>query len=214
MPDRLLLVLAVSLTTAAAARSARAADNSFEGVVTYRQSAGLGAPPIISTLMLKGSRSRMEFDVLPDMRSVIISDVKTGAVISLVPNQKLYIVSNINDFAKTLEGVPSPAYTPTGRSETIAGRKCDHYAIGTPEAGMDFCVAKGMGYSVAGSGSPALPTWDAMRKTFPDGYFPLKVEGVSGSTRQVMMEATRIEARILPDALFAPPAGYTEHKTR
>jgi hypothetical protein len=212
---RLLLVLTVGLAAAAAAapRPALPADASFEGVVTYRHAAAPGTPPLIATWLLKGSRSRMEFEVAPGTRSVVIMDVKTGAVISLMPGQKQYMASNLYDFAKAMPDVPSSKYSPTGRSETIAGRKCDHYLIGTAEAGMDLCIAKGMGYST-GSGIPALSTWDDLRKAFPDGHFPLKIEGVSATGRQLMMEATRIEAKALPDSLFVPPPGYTEFKAR
>jgi hypothetical protein len=209
-----LVALAMGLPALGAPRPARAADTAFEGVVTYRETVGLGAPPFNFLVMLKGTRSRMEVDDLPEAPTIVITDAKTGIVLSLVSNHKLYMVSNIDAFAKNVAGMPSLSYTPTGRSETIAGRRCDHFVVGTADSGMDFCVATGMGYFVAGSGTQPWLSWDALRQAFPDGYVPLKAEIVGGGTRQWKMEATRIESRSLPDSLFVPPPGFTEHKTR
>jgi hypothetical protein len=207
------LSLTLALAVVAAVRPALPADRPFEGVVTYSQTGGEKAGPITSTLMVKGSRTRMEYEMGPGMRSVMIGDDRTGEVISLIPGQKLYSVTNVNDLLKGLTPPPWPKSTANGRSETVAGRKCDHYLMRDGKIEMDYCVATGMGYSFGASPATLVMQAD-VRKSFPDGFFPLRIELVRDGTRQVLMEAKRIEAKALPDSLFAAPPGYTEFKVR
>jgi hypothetical protein len=212
MVRRLTLVLALALAAVAGPRPAYAADKAFEGVVTYTQ-AGTPETPLTSTVMFKGDRVRTESEMGPGMRSVTIADEKTGRLISLLAGQKLYLVSNAKELAKGHKPAPWPRSSPTGRTETVAGRKCDHYLMQDGQIEMDFCVATGMGYSFGGAG-PSFSIGPEARNAFPDGFFPLKIEMVHEKTRHVLMEATHIEAKALPDALFTPPAGYAELKSR
>jgi hypothetical protein len=203
--------LLVSLTAGLSAGPATAVEkNGFEGVVNYSVSLGTAEAPIKTTLMLKGSRSRTETEMPPLPRSVIIMDVATGAVVSVDDKLKIYIVSHIDPPDPGAPTPRPPAYTRTGKVETVAGRRCEHYL--DADTSLDICVASGMGYFAAGAGVPAVPAWEALRKAFPDGFFPLKME--STKAKAVLMEVERIEPKALSDTLFSPPSGYKEFKIR
>jgi hypothetical protein len=203
--------LLVSLTAAFSATPALAAEKSgFEGVVTYSLSLGPAAGRMKTTLLLKGSRSRTETEVSPGRRAVVIMDVASGTVMSVDDTLKTYTVTRMDAPDRGAAGPRPPAFTRTGKVETVAGRRCEHYL--DADTALDICAASGMGYFAAGAGAPAAPAWDELRTAFPDGFFPLKME--STRARAVIMEVERIEPQALPDTLFSPPAGYKEFKLR
>jgi hypothetical protein len=146
------------------------------------------------------------------LRSVSISDID-GTFITVDEAEKTYRQVKAEPPDPKAPAPSPPTYVRTGKSETVAGVKCDHYL--QPEAGLEYCVASGMGYFKAGEGTPAGPVWDALRKAFPDGWFLLKMEVVGPPASNltppaVIMEVQSIERKALPDALFLPPSGYRE----
>ena len=100
--------------------------------------------------------------------------------------------------------------TATGKKETIAGYKCEHYLVADADgANVDACVARGLGsFMQAPSGNPmaggaSTSTNDWTGKLGKDG-FPLKV--TKGNT--TVMEVTKIEKAPLDPSLFSAPDGW------
>ena len=206
--------LLLAATAAVAAAAPAAERNAFEGVVVYHVSYGKGVEPAKTTLMLKGPRIREESRLGGELISVSISDID-GTLITVDEAEKTYRQVKADPPDPNAPAPSPPTVVRTGKSETVAGVKCDHYL--QPEIGLEYCVASGMGYHGTGQGSPRGPEWDALRKAFADGWFLLKVEVVGPPASNltppaVIMEVQSIERKALPDALFLPPSGYREAK--
>lgn len=190
----------------------------FEGVVNYKITTSQGQTVDLA-YMMKGDKIRQEMNS-NGRQGAMIMDLGTHTMMMLVPQRKMYMKMDMDHAAQMAQGMQHQAATPpkvtdTGKSETVAGHKCEHYLVGD-EQNVDICVATGMGYYLAGSGmrgrgNPNMPygsNLEAWKKVFKNGFFPLKMEmqDQGGMT----MEATSIEAKSLPDSLFAPPADYQE----
>lgn len=200
------LLCAWSLALGAAA--AAAAELPFEGVVTFTVQ---GDSPLTVRHLIKGSRTRVEYDQTPP--HVMLVDRRAGTTLTLAADRKEYLVSEAPD--PDVEPQPWPRIVPTGRKETIAGHPCEHFLVGEGDYAMDYCVARGLGHDGVGmpDGAAAPGAWEEHVKRHPDGFFALSAALGSDATKPVMV-ATRIERTELADALFVPPPDYTEQKAR
>lgn len=106
---------------------------------------------------------------------------------------------------------PAPVVTTTrlGRSETIAGLRCDamRMVIRVAERAdsLELCVSTELGeyvnpLTLMRGGS------DPVQDALPPGGFPLRVARADGT---VMLEVTKVERRRLDPALFSVPLDYT-----
>jgi Domain of unknown function (DUF4412) len=220
------------------------AQGGFEGVVSLALMGGKGGAPMDMVQMMKGTRTRSEMKS-GGKTMVMITDMAAGTMTTLMPEQKMYMTFNMKQMSEGLAGMaaampggggnrrPSaagapmtpPKITATGKTETIAGRTCEHYVMGEKQE-FDVCAAKGMGYFGMGGGSPmgpagmgasalasALPPgWSDATKAYADGFFPLKMERLQGTARQTVMEVKSVEAKTLDSSLFVPPPDYKEMK--
>lgn len=222
-------LLAISLL----APAPLAAQGAFEGVVDYRLRQDDGST-ITSTSYVKGNKTRSEMSV-EGHTAVMIMDNDKGQWITLMPEQKQYVVMDIRKMAEAAKAMPQEkddgamkdfSFRATGRKETIAGITCEHYlmSVAKGETAMDMCLAKGMGsfmgmwggagVEAMGGGAPARggAMTSAMKqaeRTMKDGAFLLKLETSFKGKRQMTMEATRVVRQKVDAALLAPPAGYT-----
>jgi len=178
----------------------------------------------------------------PEGSTVMLWDLENGKISTLMPSRKTYISMDMKAAAEGIRNASKdlkrqapepedkfPALVETGKQETIAGHTCEHWLMGDRQE-IDMCVAKGLGYfgmgGQAGEGgfrafkdlafstkllaeSANHPEW---QKLLQGGAFPLKLEFKDGETVKMSMEATRIEQKILDDALFLVPADYREMK--
>lgn len=217
---------------ATAVSEAVAGDDNFEGVVVMKMDTD-EQKGMEMTFSLKGTKSRVETKIpgAPEAQGIMLMDMDAGRMITLVPQQKMYMTMDLKGIAgeseaagKPGEGEKFPKLTPTGRRETIAGHECEHWLIGDKQD-IDMCVAKGIGYfgmgGQPGEGSfrnlifspkmlaeaAAHPEWVRLLK---GGAFPLKISMAGDDKRGMTMEATRIEKKSLDDSLFSVPAGYKE----
>jgi len=227
------------VTVALLSPAGLSAQGAFEGVISLAMMAGKGKPPMDMVQMVKGLRSRSEMKA-GGKSVVMITDMAAGRVTTLMPEQKMYMTWDMKTMEQMGQGMPGmprggrkssrsgpvevPKITATGRTETIAGRTCEHYVMGEKDQ-MDVCAAKGLGYFGMGGGGPrggrmgagavasALPPgWSAAVKAYADGFFPLKLERLDGAARETVMQVKSIEAKSLEDALFVPPPDYKEMK--
>ncbi len=204
------------------------AQRGFEGTVTYRLTGDRG--PSDLTWSVKGEKARLDMSGMGGQEMFLVLDAGTGAVTSVMPAHKMYMTMDFRAMAHhPNSGEPArespPKVTPTGRTETVAGKTCENYLVGDKQD-LEVCAAKGMGFFMApqgpmGRGRGPLAALGGMEqlardpqyaKLAAEGFFPLRVTRLEGGQRTVIMEATRIEARPLDPALFEIPAGYTEMK--
>src|SRR5207245_11634314 len=140
--------------------------------------------------------------------AVSIFDGTTGDIITLVPQQKQYLVMNMKqlgqqmgDMAQALQGqkratgdLSKMKVTATGKSETIAGISCAHYLFASTDEGgrgpVDVCGATGMGFmGVGDQASSAMPsTAGVLPSNSPElarlgrgGVFPPKISPPAGA---------------------------------
>jgi hypothetical protein len=214
-----------------------AAQGTFEGLVVGAMTTPNGRSMPFRYYQL-GSRIRNEYGIEGHTMASIY-DGTTGDMVTLIPQQKRYMVMNMRSASGTArqlaqgmsgkrgvaDGAPDFSkmkVTATGRRETIAGISCEHFLFQnteTPDAKpMDMCGATGMGFmGMAGEAGSMMPsTITLLRSQNPElariarqGFFPLKMT-YFGPSGDVSWTATSIDRRRPDASLFQPPAGYTE----
>ncbi|MHB1329257.1 MAG: DUF4412 domain-containing protein [Gemmatimonadales bacterium] len=190
----------------------------FEGtIVTQMFNRGKPAMEMVSSH--KGGKSRIDMQSGRESGYSIL-DLEAESMMMVMPSQKMYMVMAFKGGAAESKDKPVklPKIEATGKSETIAGHQCDHYLVTSDDDVMDICAAKGLGFfGMAGRGSgpmgrsagPSIPLeYRQLADQFKDGFQPLKVEQVKGSTREPIMEVKSIEKKTLDAAMFEVPAGY------
>ena len=228
----------VAVATLSVPRRARA-QGTFEGMVAGTMSPADGKVVPFRYYQL-GSRTRQEYTA-EEHTMAMIYDATTGDIMTLIPQQKKYMVMNMRDMsaagrqmadAMGGRGKGAPDFsktkvTATGRRETIAGVSCEHYLFQNAEhpddPPLDICGAPGLGFmGMAGQATSMMPSTAALlRAQNPDlarlarqGFFPLKMTFAERQhpERQSVWVVTQIDRHRPDAALFQPPAGYTELK--
>ncbi len=191
----------------------------FEGtIVTQMFDRGKPAMEMVSSH--KDGKSRVEIQMGRESTFSIL-DLEKESMIMVMPSQKMFMVMSFQGAAAGKdEPVKLPKIEATGKSETIAGHQCDHYLVTSDDGVMDICAAKGLGFFGSGGGGsgpmgrragPSIPLeYRQLAEQFKDGFQPLKVEQVKGSTREAVMEVKSIEKKTIDAAMFEVPAGYTK----
>jgi len=150
------------------------------------------------------------------MQMFMVVDGDAGTMMMIMPAQQMFTKTDLAAAAATRQAPPK--ITRTGRHETIAGKDCEHVLI-EPANGkpLDMCGASGMGFFAGPGGGPmgrgrgpGIPGVAEMMKEFRNGFFPLKIETIDGTTRTTMLLVTNIEPQSVPESTFQVPAGYTE----
>jgi hypothetical protein len=227
------------LTAAALGVPARArAQGTFEGMVAGTMSVSDGKVVPFRYYQL-GSRTRQEY-TYEGHGGAMIFDGTTGDMISIMPEQKKYMVMNLRTASGPMRklgdamgggrGDKAPDFskmkvTRTGQHETIAGIPCEHYLFQNTEEPdtqpIDMCGATGLGFmGMAGQNSSMMPSTAALlRSQNPDlarlarqGFFPLKMTFSERQhpDRKSVWVVTQIDRHRPDAALFQPPAGYTQ----
>lgn len=184
----------------------------FEGAITMRLKAP-GAP---------GTGQELEYLIGPGrMRVNVPSPMGTMAVIMRPADQKMVILLDAQQmyFEQPIpQQVPPSASSPstaatatvkrTGKTETIAGERCEQLLVQDASGTVDLCVARGLGaYADAMGGlrpRGSAPEWQ--QALAREGAFPLRVTGPDGT---VLLEATKVERRRVGRALFEIPGSYS-----
>jgi uncharacterized protein DUF4412 len=192
------------------------AQRTFDGVVAYKMDTD--GRPVETVFMTRGSKVRQETTVpgAAGSPSVVLYDYASGAVTMLMPAQRQYATSSFRDMLRVAQRgqAPPPSTTvtvrATGRHETIAGMRCEVYAVGDGRGeGGDACVVTDQGHFMAMEGPAGTgggdPRFAAFFRQFKDGALPLRIT-FGGKT---VFLATRVERKALPDELFRAPPGYT-----
>jgi hypothetical protein len=198
-----LRTLALTLLVSASPLTAQA----FEGSVTMNMTSDDGNSRSM-TYMIKGGK--MRFDP-PGAQISVVIDPAAQRMIVIMNAQRMYME---RDFASTMASIQqqtvgkTPAIVRTGRTEMIAGYKCEHVTI-TDDDGtaVDACISSELGgFRLPAASNPMSPQKEAgWMSQVGATSFPLKVTK-NGKT---IMSVSAIEKKSLDSALFAAPEGYT-----
>jgi hypothetical protein len=208
---KLCLAAACLLATA----SSRLSAQGFNGVMQFVMYEDHPDHPDTMTQITKGSKIR--FEGMGKGGGAMIMDGTNRIVV--LPEQKQYmeLPSNLGSKQAATESAKHHGVAAkTGKKETVAGITCEdwHYT-GTDNDGKaeegDACVAQGAGLMISRfAGGMSTHVFDAGGQAFNDainkGGGILKVTG----NGKVLFVAVRAQATSVPDAMFAPPAGYTK----
>lgn len=202
------VALAAILAPAMAPAMAHAQGSSqFEGVVTFQTEAGRSFDYAIRKGLIR-------IDVNDATRkAAMIMDPASHKMYMLMPEQQTYTEMAVPE-GQDLEQVPENAKpTRTGKSEVVAGHKCDYWSVEEEKGKVDVCLATDMGTFQAFSNHMigSASTWqDAVGKN----AFPLKVITHDEGEDQVALVATKVERKSLDAAMFTPPASYKKTETK
>ncbi len=179
----------------------------FEGSIVMNMG-GDGEKPREVAYMVKGGRIRMEIPGGRGETMTMIMDPAERKVLMLMVAQKMYMEQTMGA-AVVDSAAKGKAATikRTGRTETIAGYKCEHVTV-TEASGAttDVCAATGIGSFRMPSGGErgGPPRAEAWEGALGDAGFPLKVQ----KGDEVIILVTKVEKKTLDAALFEPPAGF------
>jgi uncharacterized protein DUF4412 len=186
----------------------------FDGVIQFVSYENHPEHPDTMTQMTKGNKIR--FEGMGHGGAMIMNG--TSRII-VIPEQKQYMELPADFGGKAAETESSKHHgvaVKTGKTENVAGIPCEdwHYK-GTDEDGKaqegDVCVAKGAGFMLNRlAGGVTEHMFDEGGQAFNDA---LKNGGgllKATNNGKVAFVAVKAQATSLPDAMFAPPAGFTK----
>jgi hypothetical protein len=213
-----------------------AAQTGFEGVITYldhSKSTGKATPMVQTT---KGHKAKFE-GMGGEKDAIVIFDGDAHSMIMVEPAKKQYITvtqADMDQMAAMMKPMADRAkkdksdfkvdVNNTGRTETVAGTKCEVWhgttveEDGTKHEG-DVCVAQGVGFAfydimmnnpmtrqMRGSVQAQMEKY---KQVMSGGKGILKLTSIEDGKPFVQLEATKIDRRPVSDSEFQPPAGYT-----
>jgi hypothetical protein len=192
----MLALLAVPLTAARA---------QFEGTITLRMSSTSGGSDM--QYSVKGDRMRIDIGT-KELTMYILAE--NGKATMVMPTQKMYFEPPIPADPSQAKGASKVTTKATGRTEIIAGYKCEHFTISGGDQGQyDACLSKELGTfmqpmnPMAGRG--AADASSDILAHLGGNAFPLKVQKVGGATT---LEVTKIEKKPLDASMFTVPSGF------
>ncbi|MEP7051562.1 MAG: DUF4412 domain-containing protein [Pseudomonadota bacterium] len=215
---------------AAVASSSLALLDGFEGEIALTAKGKLAAKegsanaPLTITLLVKDGKFRFDLPeglagarelgkayvlVTPaDKKLYAVMDAKKQAV--LVDLDKLAAQAKAFGAARAPAGgkATPPQVTKTGKTDTVAGYKCEIWSITSAQSAGDLCIAEQgtSWFRLPLSGMPAEYAWAS---EIADGkHFPLRFVATEKGTEQGRVEVTSIERKTLPADQFAVPSGY------
>ncbi|MDQ6829729.1 MAG: DUF4412 domain-containing protein [Gemmatimonadota bacterium] len=227
--------LAISVIAASSYHVRLAGAQATTGVVTFRVNHA-GAPSETITQSIKGNRMRLDMSregSSADKQGAMIMDNDAHTTTVIIPERKQYMVMSANDVTgmgpMRPRPVPSSSMMPadlkiekTGRTEVVAGVKCDVYHGSSMKNGKkeegEVCVADGVGFAILqmanggmmGGAARSIPQMDQFRDLLKGGRGILKITQIVDGKPVVQLEAIKIDRSAPSDAVFAPPSDYTK----
>lgn len=198
----------VAVTTLLAlALPAGARAQSFEGTVTFRTDRG-------GDMAYSVRQGKVRMDVNREgHQAAVIMDPGTRTMDMVMPERRMYMEVHMPDVQPGDAGDPRKDVdiTKTGRTETVAGYKCEYWHIHPKDGGddADACVSSALGNFLVAETSmqrSRMAAWEAAFGGKP--VFPLKVVSNRNGHPETVMEVTKIEPKKLDASLFEPPAGF------
>ena len=192
------LLLALAATTLAA-------QSPFEGAISMTMTGDNGKTTEL-TYLVKGGKMRFDVAGGRGEQVAMIIDPAEKKSLMIMTSQRMYMEQDFADAAASAAEKDKPAEVKrTGRTETVAGYKCEHMMITESNGSTsDVCVASGLGSFMMPGGRGGPPRGPEWQSALDNGAFPLKVQ----KGDKVTLEVTKIEKKTLDAALFAPPEGF------
>jgi hypothetical protein len=209
----------VSLHVAAAAcllatAAPRLSAQGFDGVIQFVSYEDHPEQPDTLTQMTKGNKLRIE-----GMGRGGVMIMNGTSRIVVIPEQKQYVELPMNLGGKEAARESAKRHgvaVKTGKTESVAGIPCEdwHYK-GTDNDGKategDVCVSKGAGLMINRlAGGAGEHMFEEVGAAFSEAM--KNGGGIMKATNngKLAFTAVKAQATSLPDAMFAPPAGYTK----
>jgi uncharacterized protein DUF4412 len=235
---------ACTLALACLAAPSAAAQTGFEGVTTFVQHSKTDGKTTTMIQTTKGKNVRVEG---LENGSIMIFNGTDHSMIMVEPEKKQYMTISqadmeqmgammkaMTDRMKAANPGKGDAkgerdqlkfdFSKTGRTETVAGTKCEvWHGSSTDSEGKkregEACVAQGAGFALydimlnnpmaAHMRGSMQREMEKFKELASGGKGILKVTSLEGGKPFVEMEATKIERKRISDDAFKPPAGYT-----
>jgi hypothetical protein len=214
----------------AAASSGLAVLDGFEGEISLTAKGKLAnkaesAAPASFTLLVKDGKFR--FDVPQGLAGA--QALGKAYVLAMPADKKLYAVMDDKKQAVLVDldqlaaqaksfGGGAAAHAPshgspakvekTGKTDTVAGYKCEIWHIVSEKSAGDLCIAEQgtSWFHIPLSGVPAEYAWAS---EITDGkHFPLRFVASENGVEQGRLEVTSIQKKALPAEQVQVPAGY------
>ncbi len=201
---RLGSIFGMVLAAAAVATPAVAHGQSskqFQGVVTFQTEGGRTFDYAIRNGLIRidmNGESR---------RTAMIMDPGSHKMYMLLPEQKSYMEMQVPDMSEMDRSADNAKPVRTGKSEVIAGHKCEYWTVKEDKGQVDICLANDMGGFQAFS-NQSIGNGSAWQEAIGKDSFPLKVIMHSDEGEQVALVATKVEPKTLDASLFTPPSSY------
>jgi hypothetical protein len=224
------LALVAALVLAALPGSL-AAQSRMEGVVTFLMEGNNGKVDTV-TQTTRGPSVRLEN--VSNKGNAWIYDGDQKRMVMLDGSQKRAMIITEQDAqqaramrermrqaqgAKADSAKPSLHYTDTGKSETVAGVKCEVWKGYSEYGGQrhdgEACLAEGVGFAPFAEMAsnpvfaPESGEWRRYRELVGPNKGILQVVQVAGGKPDTVLEAIKVERKSVDPAAFQPPAGYT-----
>lgn len=195
-------VLALAAITAPSAAHAQG-TRQFEGVVTYQTDDG-------RTFDYAVRKGLVRIDMNSESRhGAMIMDPAARKMYMLMPEQKVYMEMKLSQLSDEDDATTSVQPVKTGKSEVVAGHKCEYWTVKEQKGDVDVCLARDMGGFTAFD-NKSIGKASAWQKAIGKDSFPLKVIVHGDEGEDVAMVATKVEQKTLDASLFEPPSSYTK----
>jgi Domain of unknown function (DUF4412) len=233
MMSRSWKAVAVLLAMAPMPFGALAAQSSFNGVITFLN-AGTAGKQDTFIQYTKGNKVRLDGFGATRGSMIIDNDAKTMMMVD--PNKK-QVMTMTEDDAKQMQAMMGSmmdrkkdeetgkaSFTKTGKTETVAGVRCEIYHgvyvedDGDKDEG-DACIATGVGFRLDAvtfnnpmvqRGGAGYGRMQQFRELVSGNKGILKAKSYKDGEVKTDMEAVKIEPKSLGDDMFAVPPGYKE----
>jgi hypothetical protein len=219
---------------------ALAAQSSFNGVITFLNTGTSGRQDTF-VQYTKGNKVRLDGFGASRGSMIIDNDAK---VMMMVEPDKKQVMTMTEDDAKQMQAMMGPmmdrmkqqgkaddesgkaSFTKTGKTETVAGVRCEVYHgvyiedDGDKDEG-DACVAPGVGFRLDAvtfnnpmvqRGGAGYGRMQQFRELVAGNKGILKAKSYKDGKVKTDLEAVKIEPKSLGDDMFAVPPGYKEIK--
>jgi hypothetical protein len=194
------VVIALAASLAPAMAQGQGAKQ-FEGVVTYQAEGG-------QTFEYAIRKGLIRIDMNSgNKQAAMIMDPGSNKMYMLMPEQKMYMEMKVPDANRLGDSTKDAKPTRTGKSEVVAGHKCDYWNVKEAKGDVDICLANDMGGFQAFS-NQMIGSASAWQDAIGKSAFPLKVIMHDEGEDKVALVATKVEEKSLDATMFSPPSSY------
>ena len=234
MMSRSWKAIAVLLFAAPVPFRALTAQTGFNGVITFLNQGTSGRQ---DTFVQYTKGHKVRFDGFGSSHGSMIIDNDAKTMMMVDPSKK-QVMTMTEDDAKQMQAMMGPmmermkqkestakiSFTKTGKTETVAGARCEVYhGIYVDEDGDknegDACVATGVGLALDAvtfnnpmlqRGNAGYDRMQQFRELMAGNKGIVRAKSYADGKLKTDMEAIKIEPKSLGDDVFAVPPGYKE----